>query len=232
MRSAWPPSRRRSRRCAQGRPVLVTDSEDRENEGDVVLAAADAHRRVDGLDDPPHQRLPLRARAPTPSPTGSACRSWSPTTATRCARPTRSRSTPPQGVTTGISAADRSRTVRLLADPAATADDLVRPGHVVPLRAREGGVLARPGHTEAAVDLCRLAGLPPVGAIAELVNDDGTMMRLPEVLGHRRRARPARHHHRPARRVAPAPRPRPAASPRRRCRRGTASSRRSASATP
>ena len=81
------------------------------------------------------------------------------------------------GVTTGISAADRALTIRLLAADAVSADDFVRPGHVLPLRARNGGVLERPGHTEAAVDLCRLAGLTPVGAIAELVHDDGTMMR-------------------------------------------------------
>ena len=85
-------------------------------------------------------------------------------------------------MTTGISAADRARTIRLLADPSSTADSFVRPGHVIPLRAKAGGVLERPGHTEAAVDLCRLAGLAPAGAIGELVNDDGTMMRLPEVL--------------------------------------------------
>jgi len=87
-----------------------------------------------------------------------------------------------EGVSTGISAADRARTVNLLADPATEASDLVRPGHVFPLRAREGGVLVRAGHTEAAVDLCRLAGLSPVGVIAELVHDDGAMMRLPAVL--------------------------------------------------
>ncbi len=86
------------------------------------------------------------------------------------------------GVSTGISAADRAHTLRLLADPSTTAADLARPGHVFPLRARDGGVLQRAGHTEAAVDLCRLAGLAPVGVIAELVHDDGSMMRLPAVL--------------------------------------------------
>ena len=82
------------------------------------------------------------------------------------------------GVTTGISAADRARTLRVLADPATKAGDLTRPGHVLPLRARSGGVLARRGHTEAAVDLCTLAGLPAVGVIAELVEDDGSMKRM------------------------------------------------------
>ncbi|TNM53653.1 3,4-dihydroxy-2-butanone-4-phosphate synthase, partial [Streptomyces sp. NP160] len=84
------------------------------------------------------------------------------------------------GVTTGISAADRARTARVLADPASGPADLVRPGHVLPLRARPGGVLERRGHTEAAVDLCRLAGLPPVAVITELVDlddPDGGMLR-------------------------------------------------------
>jgi len=85
------------------------------------------------------------------------------------------------GVTTGISAAERTRTIQVLADPTSTADDLTRPGHVFPLRAREGGVLVRPGHTEAAVDLTRLAGLQPAGALCEIVNDDGSMARLPEL---------------------------------------------------
>src|SRR6516162_1761374 len=83
------------------------------------------------------------------------------------------------GVTTGISAADRSRTVRALTDSATESYELVRPGHIFPLRYAEGGVLRRPGHTEAAVDLARLAGLTPAGVLAEVVNDDGTMARLP-----------------------------------------------------
>jgi 3,4-dihydroxy 2-butanone 4-phosphate synthase/GTP cyclohydrolase II len=86
-----------------------------------------------------------------------------------------------EGVSTGISAADRARTMRLLADPSTSPADLARPGHVVPLRARAGGVLRRPGHTEAAIDLARAAGLRPAGVLCELVNDDGTMMRLPEL---------------------------------------------------
>src|SRR5258708_19830117 len=85
------------------------------------------------------------------------------------------------GVTTGISAADRTKTIRLLSDAATRADDLVRPGHVFPLRYREGGVLRRAGHTEAAVDLARLAGLRPAGVLAEVINDDGSMARLPEL---------------------------------------------------
>ena len=86
------------------------------------------------------------------------------------------------GVGTGISAADRARTARVLADPTTGPDDLLRPGHVLPLRARPGGVRERAGHTEAAVDLCTAAGLPPVGLIAELVLDDGRMMRRDDVL--------------------------------------------------
>ena len=86
-----------------------------------------------------------------------------------------------KGITTGISAADRAATIRVLANPTAVPDDLVAPGHVFPLRARAGGVLQRAGHTEAAVDLARLAGCRPVGVICEILNDDGTMARLPQL---------------------------------------------------
>ena len=164
-----------------GRPVLVTDDEDRENEGDVILAAetltsewmAWTIRHSSGyicapMPDEVADRLALPLMVPdNRDPLRTAY------TVTVDAA---------EGITTGISAADRAHTVRTLADPAATADSLIRPGHVVPLRAKDGGVLVRPGHTEATVDLCRLAGLTPVGAIGELVNDDGTMMRLPAVL--------------------------------------------------
>src|SRR5690606_9725603 len=85
------------------------------------------------------------------------------------------------GVTTGISASDRATTIRVAVDPATTREDLVRPGHVHPLRAREGGVLQRVGHTEAAVDLARLAGLAPAGVICEILNDDGTTARRPQL---------------------------------------------------
>jgi 3,4-dihydroxy 2-butanone 4-phosphate synthase/GTP cyclohydrolase II len=164
-----------------GRPVLVTDSEDRENEGDVILAAetlsaewlAWTIRHTSGYVCAPVTNemadrlgLPLMV-ADNRDPLRTAY-----TVSIDAA----------QGVTTGISAADRARTIGLLADPSSTTDSFVRPGHVIPLRAKAGGVLERPGHTEAAVDLCRLAGLAPAGAIGELVNDDGTMMRLPEVL--------------------------------------------------
>jgi 3,4-dihydroxy 2-butanone 4-phosphate synthase/GTP cyclohydrolase II len=86
------------------------------------------------------------------------------------------------GISTGISAYDRTRTIRLLADPATRPDQLVQPGHVFPLRARPGGVLERAGHTEAAVDLAMLAGLSPMGVLCELVNDDGTVQRLPQLV--------------------------------------------------
>ncbi len=164
-----------------GRPVLVTDNEDRENEGDVILAAqtltdewlAWTIRHSSGYlcapltsDTADRLGLPLMV-ADNRDPLRTAY------TVTVDAA---------AGVTTGISAADRATTIRLLADPTSTPGSFIRPGHVIPLRAKDGGVLERAGHTEAAVDLCRLAGLAPVAAIGELVNDDGTMMRLPAVL--------------------------------------------------
>src|ERR1043166_2277744 len=87
-----------------------------------------------------------------------------------------------RGITTGISAADRAETIRIMADPTAVPEDLAQPGHVFPLRARPGGVLQRAGHTEAAVDLVKLAGARPIGVICEIMSDDGTMARLPELL--------------------------------------------------
>src|SRR5437667_9540616 len=92
-----------------------------------------------------------------------------------------------EGVTTGISAADRARTIRVLADPETKAHDVVKPGHIFPLQARDGGVLVRAGQTEAAVDLCRLAGLSPVGVICEITNPDGSMSRMPELKRFARR---------------------------------------------
>jgi len=172
---------------AVGRPVVVVDDEDRENEGDLVFAAsaatpelmAFAIRHGSGVICVPMpgelldqlQLPPMTAANQDPKGTAYAV--------SADAR---------DGVGTGISAADRTRTVRLLADPATGAADLTRPGHVFPLRAREGGVLVRRGHTEAAVDLARLAGRAPAGVIVELVEDDGTMMR-----GHRLRAFADRH---------------------------------------
>ena len=164
-----------------GRPVLVTDDADRENEGDVVLAAetlteewmAWTIRHTSGF-------------VCAPMPEAWADRLALPLMVTANADPLRTAYTvtvdASRGVTTGISAADRAHTIRTLARPNAGASDVIRPGHVLPLRAKDGGVLTRPGHTEAAVDLCRLAGLAPVAAIGELVRDDGAMMRLRDVL--------------------------------------------------
>ncbi|HVA61996.1 MAG TPA: bifunctional 3,4-dihydroxy-2-butanone-4-phosphate synthase/GTP cyclohydrolase II [Mycobacteriales bacterium] len=166
---------------AAGRAVVVVDDANRENEGDLIFAAQMATPELlgfmirytsgfvcaplteadcDRLELPPMYHINQDRR-------GTAY------TVTVDAR---------ENVTTGISAADRSRTIRLLADPEATAADFTRPGHVVPLRARDGGVLRRAGHTEAAVDLARLAGLRPAGVLCEIVNEDGSMARLPELV--------------------------------------------------
>ena len=164
-----------------GRPVLVLDDEDRENEGDVVLAGqtltdqwmAWTIRNTSGyICAPVTEEVADRLDLPLMVRDNRDPRRTAYTVTVDAA----------SGVSTGISAADRAHTIRTLSDPTASADDLIRPGHVVPLRARAGGVLARAGHTEAAVVLCRLAGLEPVGAIGELVADDGTMLRTPGVL--------------------------------------------------
>jgi 3,4-dihydroxy 2-butanone 4-phosphate synthase/GTP cyclohydrolase II len=161
-----------------GLPVLVVDDADRENEGDVILAAAQATPRWVGwtvrhtsgvLCAAMPEELAERLELP-PMVTRNEDARQTAYTVSVDAR---------HGVTTGISAADRAVTLRLLADPATGPTDLVRPGHVFPLRARAGGVLTRRGHTEASVDLCRLAGLRPVGVLAEVVEDDGETTRLP-----------------------------------------------------
>jgi 3,4-dihydroxy 2-butanone 4-phosphate synthase / GTP cyclohydrolase II len=165
---------------AAGRPVVVVDDADRENEGDIILAAAKATpellafmiRYTSGVICAPLPGKDLdRLQLPLMT-TQNTERMRTAFTVTVDAR---------DGVTTGISAADRTTTIRRLVDPGAAAQDFVRPGHIFPLRYAEGGVLTRPGHTEAAVDLATLAGLPPVGVLAEVVNDDGTMMRLPDL---------------------------------------------------
>jgi 3,4-dihydroxy 2-butanone 4-phosphate synthase / GTP cyclohydrolase II len=165
---------------ADGRPVVVVDDADRENEGDIILAASMATpellafmiRYTSGVICVPLRGAELdRLQLPLMTSQNTE-RMRTAFTLTVDAR---------EGVTTGISAADRATTIARLVDPATTAQDLVRPGHVFPLRYAEGGVLRRPGHTEAAVDLARLAGLPEVGVLAEVVNDDGTMARLPEL---------------------------------------------------
>ena len=164
----------------EGKPVLVSDDEDRENEGDAIIAAEFATEewiawmvrytsgyicapmtqdRANALD------LPLMwVRSQDPHQTAYTV------SVDAAAR-----------FSTGISAADRALTGRVLADPSSTPQSLIRPGHILPLRAKDGGVLERPGHTEAAVDLLKLAGLQPVALMAEMVNDDGTMMRFEEL---------------------------------------------------
>lgn len=165
---------------AAGGMAVVVDDEDRENEGDLILAAELATtesiaflvRHTSGvlcapMAGPDLDRLLLPPMtAVNEDPKGTAY-----TVSVDAAH----------GVSTGISAADRAHTLRLLADPRTRANDLTRPGHVFPLRAHPSGVLGRPGHTEAAVDLARLAGLRPAGVIAEVVRDDGAMARLPEL---------------------------------------------------
>ncbi len=162
---------------AAGQAVIVVDNEDRENEGDIIFAAEHATpalmgwtiryssgvicvpleaERADALALPPMVAVNEDAKGTAYTVSCDAA----------------------IGVSTGISATDRALTARILADPESTPAAITRPGHIFPLRAVKGGVRERPGHTEAAVDLCRLAGLAPVGVIAELVHDDGEMMRL------------------------------------------------------
>ncbi|MEV6983148.1 bifunctional 3,4-dihydroxy-2-butanone-4-phosphate synthase/GTP cyclohydrolase II [Sphaerisporangium sp. NPDC051017] len=163
-----------------GRPVIVVDDENRENEGDIIFAASKATpellaftiRYTSGVicvpmlgEDLDRLGLPLMVQ-------NNRERLRTAYTISVDAR---------DGVTTGISAADRAKTIRTLADSATESFELVRPGHIFPLRYHAGGVLARRGHTEASIDLARLAGLTPAGVLAEVVNDDGTMSRLPEL---------------------------------------------------
>lgn len=165
----------------EGRPILVADDESRENEGDIILSAELASPEwlawtirwssgflcapmpadwADRLDLPPmvEQNQDARSTAYTVSVDAA------------------------EGVTTGISASDRARTANVLADPDSVPSSLIRPGHVLPLRAVDGGVRERAGHTEAAVELMQLAGLQPVAVIGEVVADDGSMMRMPGLL--------------------------------------------------
>ncbi|GAA5148081.1 bifunctional 3,4-dihydroxy-2-butanone-4-phosphate synthase/GTP cyclohydrolase II [Microbacterium pseudoresistens] len=163
-----------------GRPVLVADDENRENEGDVILSAQLATpewiawtvRWSSGLlCAPMPAELADALNLPPMVSMNEDARSTAYTVSVDAA----------VGVTTGISASDRARTLNVLSNPDSTPGDLIRPGHILPLRAVDGGVRERSGHTEAAVELMRLAGLAPVGAIAEVVAEDGSMMRLPEL---------------------------------------------------
>jgi 3,4-dihydroxy 2-butanone 4-phosphate synthase / GTP cyclohydrolase II len=165
---------------AEGRPVVVVDDENRENEGDIIFAAS--------MVTPELLAFMIRYTSGVicaPLPGEDLDRLQLPLMTTQNTERMRTAFTvsvdASEGVTTGISAADRATTIGRLIAPATTATDLVRPGHIFPLRYAEGGVLRRPGHTEAAVDLARLAGLPAAGVLAEVVNDDGTMARLPQL---------------------------------------------------
>jgi len=171
---------------AAGELVIVTDDEHRENEGDLIMAASRATpetvnmmiRYGSGIVcvpmlEPQLRHLGLGAMVAQNREVQRTDFTVSVDAA--------------EGIGTGISAADRTRTIRLLAEPNTQAEDLVQPGHVFPLRARPGGVLHRAGHTEAAIDLATLAGLPPAGILCELVNDDGTVQRMPELQEFRRK---------------------------------------------
>ncbi len=169
-----------------GRMIIVTDDADRENEGDLVMAAEKITPEAVNF-------MAMHGR-------GLIC---VPVTEERASTLGLQRMVlenreshrtdftvsvdAAQGVTTGISAHDRAKTIQLLVDPKATANDLVQPGHVFPLRGKAGGVLRRAGHTEASIDLARLAGLSPAGVLCEILNPDGTMARLPELLKFRRK---------------------------------------------
>jgi 3,4-dihydroxy 2-butanone 4-phosphate synthase/GTP cyclohydrolase II len=163
-----------------GRMVVVMDDEDRENEGDLIMAAEHATaaavafmiRHTSGIICVPMEEQRLAALdLPQMVPVNNESHRTAFTVSVDLAR----------GTTTGVSSADRAATIRALADAGSTAADFVRPGHIFPLRPRPGGVLVRAGHTEAAVDLCRLAGLKPVGVLCEVMNDDGTMARRPQL---------------------------------------------------
>ncbi|QOY87453.1 3,4-dihydroxy-2-butanone-4-phosphate synthase [Paludibaculum fermentans] len=165
----------------QGRMLVVVDDEDRENEGDLTLAAEFATPEAINF-------MAVHGR-------GLVCLALAPEICDRLALPMMSQKNTSQfgtafceaidaaeGVSTGISAADRAKTIQVAIDPGSLPSDLARPGHMFPLRAREGGVLVRSGQTEAAVDLARLAGMRPGGVICEIMNDDGTMSRVPQLV--------------------------------------------------
>jgi 3,4-dihydroxy 2-butanone 4-phosphate synthase / GTP cyclohydrolase II len=166
-----------------GRMIVVCDDEDRENEGDLTLAAQFA--TPDAINFMAKEGRGLICLALTPERCDElrldlmAAKNESPyETAFTVSIEAR------EGVTTGISAADRAHTIQVAIDPDSAPRDLVQPGHVFPLKAKAGGVLERTGQTEAAVDLARLAGLNPAGVICEIMNDDGTMARVPDLVGY------------------------------------------------
>ncbi len=164
-----------------GRPYILVDAEDRENEGDIIIPAQFA--TPDQINFMARHARGLiclaitaeRARQLRLPPMAVENRTSMGTAFTVSIEAK-------EGVTTGISAADRARTVQAAVDPSKGADDIVSPGHVFPLVARDGGVLVRTGHTEAAVDISRMAGLTPAGVICEIMNEDGTMARMPDLV--------------------------------------------------
>ena len=165
-----------------GRFVIVADDEDRENEGDLICAAQlVTPEMVNTMIKKAGGLICLALTGERVDQLGLTPMSETNLDAYRTAYTVSIDAAPRFGVTTGISAQDRATTIRIAVDPATTASDLRRGGHVFPLRAREGGVLQRVGHTEAAVDLSRLAGLYPAGVICEILNNDGTAARRPQL---------------------------------------------------
>jgi len=165
---------------AAGRMVIILDDEDRENEGDLIMAAEHATpeavafmiRHTSGIICVPMDETRLaQLELPQMVPNNDDAYRTAFTVSVDYRH----------GTTTGVSSADRAATIRALASAAASAKDFARPGHIFPLRARRGGVLVRAGHTEAAVDLCALAGLQRIGVLCELMNDDGSMARRPQL---------------------------------------------------
>jgi 3,4-dihydroxy 2-butanone 4-phosphate synthase / GTP cyclohydrolase II len=163
-----------------GRMVIVMDDEDRENEGDLIMAAEHATaeavafmiRHTSGIICVPMDETALaRLDLPQMVPVNSESQRTAFTVSVDLRH----------GTTTGVSSLDRAATIRALASSASSPGDFARPGHIFPLRSRRGGVLVRAGHTEAAVDLCRLAGLTPIGVLCEVMNDDGSMARRPQL---------------------------------------------------
>ena len=165
---------------ASGKMVVVVDDEDRENEGDLVMAASLADANSVNF-----MAKYGRGLICAPLSIDYAQRLDLPPMVQEHTDPIRTNFTVSvdlkAGTSTGISMADRSKTLMALAHESSSADDFSRPGHIFPLIAREGGVLIRPGHTEATVDLMHLAGLPPVGVLCEIIKDDGKMARLPDL---------------------------------------------------
>ena len=161
--------------------IIVIDDEDRENEGDFIMAAelvtpeAVNFMAVHGrglICAPVSNEIAIKLEIPLMVPTGSDHHGTAFTVSIDATK----------GISTGISASDRSRTLELLANPNTMATDFVRPGHIFPLIAKDGGVIEREGHTEAAVDFAELAGLSKAGVICEILNEDGTCARVPELL--------------------------------------------------